>query len=252
MTDVRASLVALAHAIRSARRAVALTGAGVSTEVGIPDFRGDRGIWARADPMEVGSIDGFREDPARFYAFWGAFFERIGEVPPGSGHELLAALEGRGLLSAVITQNIDGLHQAAGSRAVIEVHGAWQTARCLRCGRAYATREILDDPRRRAAPHCDACGGLIKPDVVLFGELLGPAMDRAREAVDAADLLIVLGSSLAVAPVSELVPHAARRGATVAIVNREPTAHDDVATIVAHTDIREAAEVIGKMLAIPI
>lgn len=248
MSGAASELMALTHALKSARRTVALTGAGVSTEVGIPDFRGDHGFWARADPMEVGSIDGFRADPARFYAFWGDFFAQIGEVAPGSAHRLLAALEARRMISTIVTQNIDGLHQKAGSRSVLEVHGAWQSARCLRCGRRYETRAILADPRWRSAPHCDACGGLVKPDVVLFGEPLGPALDAAKAAIDAADLVVVLGSSLAVAPVSELVPHAARRGATVAIVNREPTAHDDVATIVAHTDLREAVDVVGRAL----
>lgn len=251
-SSAASDLAALVHALRRARRTVALTGAGVSTECGIPDFRSDRGIWAQADPMEVGSIDGFREDPARFYAFWGDFFARIGEVPPGSGHRMLAALESRGLLAAVVTQNIDGLHQAAGSRAVIEVHGSWRTAHCLRCRTRFETAALLADARFRRAPHCEACGGLVKPDVVLFGELLGPALDDARRAIDTADLVVVLGSSLAVAPVSELVPHAAHRGATIAIVNREPTGHDDVATIVARTDIRGAVDVVARELALPL
>lgn len=248
-----AAIHEIAKAIRSARRMVALTGAGVSTECGIPDFRSDAGVWSRADPMEVGSIDGFREDPARFYAFWGDFFRRIGEVPPGSTHRMLAALEARGLCAAVVTQNIDGLHQTAGSRNVIEVHGGWKTARCLRCGTKYETAAFLAGGKgaRPHEPSCERCGGLVKPDVVLFGEPLGPAFGVAEREVEKADLLLVLGSSLAVAPVSELVPTAAARGTQVAIVNRERTSHDREATWVAHVELREAAEAITEELALP-
>lgn len=238
----------IARALGRARHGVVLTGAGVSTECGIPDFRSDRGVWARADPMEVGSIHGFRESPGRFYRFWGDFFAGIGNVQPGSTHHLLAALERAGHVKAVITQNIDGLHQRAGSRVVHEVHGAWETARCLRCGRAYETRAIVAERDLAVAATCEVCGGLVKPDVVLFGEPLGPAFERAKEDVERADVFVVFGSSLEVAPVSELVPLAASRGVTVCIVNRDETPHDDEARFVAHVELKEAAAKISAEL----
>ncbi len=225
----------LAHSLRSAHRAVVLTGAGVSTDSGIPDFRSSAGLWRDADPMRFATQDGFLRDPVGFYAFWREHLGALASVRPNVTHEVVALLERDGLASAVATQNIDGLHQTAGSKNVHEVHGTFRTVRCLECGvrepsaRAFSIRD--------RAPRCRVCGGLVRPDVVLFGEALGPAFEDATEEIQRADFLLVLGSSLEVAPVSELVPLAASRGMPVAIVNRESTSHDDEASFVVHREL---------------
>ncbi len=241
----------LAAFVRASRALVALTGAGVSTESGIPDFRSPAsGLWASADPMRVASIDGFRDDPVGFYAFWRSHFRGIASAAPSGAHRVLARLERRGLLRAIITQNIDGLHQKAGSRATIEVHGSFHGARCLRCGARYATETFLAELGPRARPECLACGGLVKPDVVLFGELLGEALAVAERAIDDADALLVLGTSLAVWPVAGLVERAVERGARVAIVNREPTALDRDADLVIHAELASVMDALAVDLAL--
>jgi NAD-dependent deacetylase len=218
----------LAELIRSNQPCVALTGAGVSTESGIPDFRSAGGIWAQYDPYEVASIDGFRRDPERVWEFYGLRLGVLDEAQPNPAHLALAQLEHDGLLQAVITQNVDGLHRAAGSRDVVEVHGTIATASCPRCGRTY-------DPRMRLPlPTCD-CGAVLKPDVVMFGELLDPdVIDRATELARGAKLLLVVGSSLQVWPVAGLPEDTLRAGGLLAIVNREPTPYDEHAALVAH------------------
>ncbi len=163
----------LAELLRSAGRAVALTGAGVSVPSGIPDFRSPQtGLWRNVDPMAVAHIDAFRRDPERFWGFYGGRFALLRDKVPNGAHRALVELERRGKLDAVITQNIDGLHAAAGSDP-IEVHGSVATASCLSCGASFElaqTRARMDaDPD--GIPRCD-CGEPLKPDVVLFGELL--------------------------------------------------------------------------------
>lgn len=230
-----APLEAIAAAIERARYVVALTGAGVSTESGIPDFRSDEGLWKDADPMEVSSIDGFREDPARFYRFWRGALRPLQNAPPSKAHELLAYLESRGRVQAVITQNVDGLHQRAGSRSVLEVHGTFQRVRCLECGHELRIDAVLEG---EGVPACPACGALrLKPDVVLFGEMLPPVFSQAESEVRQADLLLVLGTSLTVFPVAGLVPLAAQTGAEVVLLNRDRTPYDDDATLVAHGEL---------------
>jgi NAD-dependent deacetylase len=246
------SVDALAEALRASRYTVVLTGAGLSTESGIPDFRSAGGIWAKTDPMEVGSLAGFRDDPERFYGFWSGFFAGLGTVVPSAMHQLLAGLETRGLVHAVITQNVDGLHQLAGSQRVLEAHGNWQRTRCTGCGR----RDRWDVVMARAAgglPRCAACGALVRPDVVLFGEALGPAFGEAEHEARRAELFVAMGTSLEVAPVSGL-PQLAReegglgRGATVAIVNRDPTAEDGAAHLLVRGELGRIAEALGALL----
>lgn len=234
---LRAPLAALTEALQRARRIVALTGAGASTDSGIPDFRSDDGLWGEHDPMAVASIEGFRQHPARFYAFWKERFRGLVAARPNITHRVLAALEARGLLRAVVTQNIDGLHHKGGSREVMEVHGSAATASCIACRRAAPVSEVLAQVAADRVPRCAACGGLVKPDVVLFGEDLPPAIQAAAQAVAGADLLVVLGSSLEVHPVAGLVPHAASHGTRVAIVNREPTSLDHLADVVVHASL---------------
>jgi len=207
---------------------VVLTGAGISTESGIPDFRSETGIWADFDPFEVASIQAFRRDPERV---WGFYRTRIGtllEAEPNPAHYALAELERHGLVQAVVTQNIDTLHSRAGSREVIEVHGSIRSAACLRCLWTEGAEGVLVQLEERPAPLCAQCGEILKPGVTLFGELLpSAAMERATHFARGAELMLVVGSSLEVWPVAGL-PLEAR---AVAIVNRGPTALDDRALV---------------------
>ena len=225
------SAEALAELIRARQPCVALTGAGISTESGIPDFRSPTGIWAQFDPMEYATISAFRQDPEKVWTFYGPRFATLRDAQPNSAHLALAALEERDLLRAVVTQNIDLLHERAGSRDVVEVHGSIRKSVCLACGAAYT----LDEVRRlldvAALPRC-TCGAVLKPGVVMFGELLPEAaIDRAFVLARAAALLLVVGSTLEVAPVSGLPWETAQAGGDVAIVNVGPTAFDAYATI---------------------
>jgi NAD-dependent deacetylase len=222
----------LAELISGNQPCVALTGAGVSTESGIPDFRSPSGIWAEYDPYEVASIDGFRRDPERVWEFYARRLDVLAGAQPNPAHHALAQLEERGMVRAVITQNVDGLHASAGSRDVIEVHGSIATASCTACGRREEReriRELLPLPR------CVDCGTVLKPDVVMFGELLpSSAIDRASDLARNAALLLVVGSSLEVWPVAGLPEETLARGGCLAIVNREPTPYDLRAALVLH------------------
>jgi NAD-dependent deacetylase len=210
--------------LRSRQPCVVLTGAGISTESGIPDFRSPTGIWAQYDPMEYATIDAFRRDPEKVWEFYAQRLGVLAEAEPNAGHLALAELERRGLVQAVVTQNIDGLHQRAGSREVIEVHGSIRSATCLECG--------TEAPLDRAAPRCPACGAIMKPGVVLFGELLPvEAMERAGELAHGAGLLLVVGSSLEVYPVAGLPDETLSAGGALAIVNRGPTPFDGQADV---------------------
>lgn len=218
----------------AAGTALALTGAGISVPSGIPDFRSPRtGLWTEVDPMEVAHIDVFRRDPGRFWRFYGDRFATLRDKRPNAAHHALAELERRGLIEAVVTQNIDGLHRAAGTRELIEVHGSISTSSCLECG---ARRELADVRARLAAaadgvPRCD-CGAALKPDVVLFGELLPEAaLERASELAARADLLVCVGSSLEVYPVAQLPQVTLAAGGAVALVTKGPTPYDADAVV---------------------
>ena len=237
MADAVERLVEL---VRTGEHVVALTGAGVSTDSGIPDFRSaSSGIWQEYDPMEIASIEGFRREPRRFYEFWGERFGALRDKKPNVTHEVLAELERRGPLKAVITQNIDGLHQVAGSERVLEVHGSSRRARCMNCAKVEALDEVVARVRSGRLPICEVCGELVKPDVVLFGEMLPPVFGDAERLMTECDVLLVLGSSLFVHPVAGLVPGALRAGAKVAIVNRDPSPYDDLVHLVVHGELRE-------------
>jgi NAD-dependent protein deacetylase/lipoamidase len=209
----------LAQLLQTRQPCVVLTGAGISTESGIPDFRSASGIWAQYDPMEYATIDAFRRDPEKVWEFYALRLGVLADAQPNAGHRALAELERRGLVRAVVTQNIDGLHQRAGSRDVIEVHGSIRSATCLDCG----TEAPLEQPAQR----CPQCGAIMKPGVVMFGELLPEAaMARATELARTAGLLLVVGSTLEVYPVAGLPAETLAAGGAVAIVNRGPTAYD--------------------------
>jgi NAD-dependent deacetylase len=214
----------LATLLHERQPCVVLTGAGISTESGIPDFRSPTGIWAEFDPMEYATIDAFRRDPEKVWEFYGLRLGVLREAEPNAGHLALAELERRGLVQAVVTQNIDGLHQRAGSRDVIEVHGSIRSASCLECG--------TEAPLERPAQRCPACGAIMKPGVVMFGELLpAEAIERALELARGAGLLLVVGSSLEVYPVAGLPEEALSAGGALAIVNRGSTPFDGRAAV---------------------
>jgi NAD-dependent deacetylase len=216
----------LAELLREANRVVALTGAGISVPSGIPDFRSPgTGLWEHVNPMEVAHIDAFRRDPKRFWAFYGERFQTLDAKRPNRAHEVLAELERAGLLDAVITQNIDRLHERAGSRELVEVHGTIAHSSCLRCGAQYP----LDDVRSRQTadpdgiPRCD-CGAPLKPDVVLFGEYLPvDQIAKAEQLAASADLMLCIGSSLEVYPVAELPLRTLARGGRIAILTKGAT-----------------------------
>jgi NAD-dependent protein deacetylase/lipoamidase len=212
---------------------VALTGAGVSVPSGIPDFRTpETGLWAKVDPMEVAHIDVFERDPERFWRYYRPRFQTLGDKEPNAGHEALAELERRGLIEGVITQNIDRLHRAAGSGNVIEVHGSIETSSCRDCGACFGLAEVDDLFDGRGVALCAECGGAVKPDVVLFGELLPEeAMARATELAEAADLMLCVGSSLSVHPVAGLPQLTLDGGGTLAIVTKGKTPYDRAAEL---------------------
>lgn len=208
-----------ADLIRSSQRLVALTGAGVSTAAGVPDFRGPQGLYitGKYDPEATFEIAGFLRDPAPFYAFTRDVLGVVGDLQPTFTHRFLARLERDGQLRSVITQNVDPLHQRAGSRSIIAIHGGYWTSHCLDCRSRFSLDDLLALLDRAEVPRC-GCGGVIKPDVVLFGEPVY-AMDEAVAAVAEADLLVVLGSSLSVYPAAWL-PESAR--CPVVVVNSGP------------------------------
>ncbi len=224
----------LAGLIREARSVVALTGAGVSVPSGIPDFRSPgTGLWANVDPMEVAHIAVFRRDPERFWRFYGDRFQALKDVEPNGAHRALVELERRGVLDAVVTQNIDRLHRKAGTRELVEVHGTIDHSSCLRCGGQYA----LEDVRARQAadpagvPRCD-CGAPLKPDVVLFGEMLPEgALERAFTLAAGADVLLCIGSSLEVYPVAQLPSLTRQAGGAVALITQGATPFDGRAAV---------------------
>jgi NAD-dependent deacetylase len=231
--------------IRESKRIVAFTGAGVSTEAGLPDFRGKGGLWEDERLMELMSASGFRRDPAAFYQAAMQLAPNIRQAKPTATHALLAKLESRGRLAAVITQNIDGLHQAAGSRTVYELHGSFRSGRCIECNVVFEMTEFYDRIERGELklPRCSKCDSPIKPDVVLFGDLLPvDAWNNAVEAAAKCDLMIVLGSSLVVFPAAELPNTALANGAKLIIVNREETPYDQMADVVVKGELGEFAQ----------
>jgi NAD-dependent deacetylase len=244
-------LARLAELVRGARSVVALTGAGISVPSGIPDFRTPRtGLWERVDPMELAHIDAFRDDPVRFWSFYGERFATLGSKRPNGAHRALVALEQRGSLDAVITQNIDMLHRRAGTRELVEVHGSIASCSCPRCGDSGRGVELEHVRARLAAnpdgvPRCEGCGGPLKPDVVLFGELLpARALERARELCERAELLLCVGSSLEVHPVAGLPLLTREAGGAVAILTHGPTPLDALA------DVRLRGDVVDELAAL--
>ncbi len=240
-----------AELIGQSRHAIALTGAGISTPSGIPDFRSPgSGLWENADPSVVASIDGFRRNPRAYYEWRRPLLTTVRNARPNAAHVALSELERRELLHAVITQNIDGLHQRAGSRRVLEVHGRGHELICLEC------RQVVEDDDQIAAslalgevPLCPGCGGLLKPNVVLFGELLPlDVLAKVDAEMRRCDLVIVVGSSLEVYPACLWPEQAVQRGARAIIVNYQPTYLDDMADVSIHEDVAQVLPAIVEAL----
>ena len=207
-----------ADLIRSAGKTIALTGAGVSTESGIPDFRSKGGLWSRFDPMEYGTLSAFRRDPVKV---WDMLTELlfVVDAKPNKGHEVMAEMEQKGLLNGIITQNIDGLHQKAGSGSVIEFHGSMNTFTCLSCGSLFSLDKIMG---MKLPPRC-SCGEVLKPDVVFFDETIpSQALIMTEKLVSTADVMIVAGTSCQVVPASSIPYLVKQRGGVIIEINVEP------------------------------
>ena len=235
---------ALAELIGAAERVVALTGAGVSVPSGIPDFRTPGvGIWADVDPMKVATIDAFHRDTKGFWEFYRPRFEMLADKQPNAAHFALAELEGQGRLEAVITQNIDRLHGVAGTRDLIEVHGSVATSSCTACGASWPLAEVdalFEAPGNDGIAICTACGGKVKPDVILFGELLPVAeIERARELAESAELMLCVGSSLEVFPAAGLPEVTLEAGGRIAILTQSSTPYDREASVRLDGDVAE-------------
>jgi NAD-dependent deacetylase len=235
----------LAELIRQSRSTVALTGAGISVPSGIPDFRTPgKGIWENVDPMEVAHIDAFHRDPERFWSFYRPRFQMLGDKQPNAAHQALAQLEAEGLLDAVVTQNVDRLHRRAGTKRLIEVHGSIDTSSCTDCQASYQL-ENVESLFTNGVAHCSACTGLVKPDVVLFGEMLPEkAMHEAQTLAENCDLMLCVGSSLEVYPVAGLPSIAHASGAKLAIVTQGATPFDSDA------EVRLDGDVVDEMTAV--
>ena len=239
----------LATLIADRRPCAVLTGAGVSTESGVPDFRSPTGIWARFDPLEYGSIQAFQADPGKVWSFYAPRLSVLTAAEPNDAHRALAELEQRGYVRTVVTQNIDLLHERAGSSDVIEVHGSIRSSRCPACGATYALAEVLALLETDDVPACTRCGEVVKPDVVFFGEVLPQAaIERAFEVAREAKLMLVVGSTLEVYPVAGLPLETLEAGGELAIVNHGPTALDGMATLKIDGSAGEALTAVARSL----
>jgi NAD-dependent deacetylase len=236
--------------LRQSTRTVALTGAGISTPSGIPDFRTPHsGLWTQADPMEVASLWNFYERPQDFYHWIKPLLQTIQTARPNAAHQVLAGMEAQGRLAAIITQNIDSLHQAAGSQQVLELHGHTRTATCLACGHCVSTAAVITELLQNdTIPHCASCGSLLKPDVILFGEPLPyELLSAAQQEALACEVMLVIGTSLEVMPAADLPLLAQRRGARVILINHSPTPLDAEVDIVIHADVIQTLERLWQM-----
>jgi NAD-dependent deacetylase len=232
----------VAALLRESERAVVLTGAGISVPSGIPDFRSPgTGLWENVDPMEVAHIDAWRRDPDRFWSFYGQRFASLVDKQPNEAHLALAELERRGLVRAVVTQNIDRLHRLAGTERLIEVHGSIDQSVCMQCRTKVSIDRVVELLREHdAAPLCEACRLPLKPDVVLFGELLPErALAEAQALAMDADLMVCVGSSLEVYPVAGLPAMMRGAGGRLVLITQGPTPYDSDAEVKLDGDVVE-------------
>jgi NAD-dependent deacetylase len=247
MSVASAEAVRLAELLRGADSAVVLTGAGISVPSGIPDFRTPgTGLWEHVDPMEVAHIDAWRRDPNRFWGFYSQRFASLVDRQPNPAHEAVAELERRGLVRGVITQNVDRLHRLAGTQRLVEVHGSIDWSVCLECGGRVPLERVIEMVGETGgAPECESCVAPLKPDVVLFGELLPEqAIAEAQAMAAQADLMLCIGSSLEVYPVAGLPGLTRAAGGSLAIVTQGPTPYDREA------DVRLDGDVVDELRAV--
>lgn len=235
--------------IREAQHAIVLSGAGISTPSGIPDFRSaDSGLWEQDNPMEVASLSTFKVQPKRFYNWIHPLMHTMHIAQPNPAHNALTELEEQGYIKAIITQNIDALHQKAGSKTIYEIHGSLDTLSCLQCNSQYPaadfTKAFVD---QKIYPTCNNCGNILKPDVIFFEELLPmDVWEHAYQAMLACDLMIVVGSSLEVMPVCDLPAAAHSHGANIIVINQSATYIDSKAEVVLNNDVAVALPEIVK------
>lgn len=248
MLENERSLEQAAKLLSQSQYAIAFTGAGISTDSGIPDFRSaESGLWQGIDPMLVASIQGFRRNPQAFYDWVRPLATVTANAQPNAAHIALAMLEARGKLKSLITQNIDMLHTRAGTQCIYELHGHMREATCIHCFTVFDGEPIMmkfiDDGH---VPHCPHCDGVIKPNVILFGEQLPiRELQGAQEAARKCDLMLIIGSSLEVAPASDLPLYARRHGAKLMMINLEPTSVDRFAEVVIHA---RAAQILPELV----
>jgi len=248
-TSVQDGIEFAAGLLHKAERAVILTGAGISTPSGIPDFRSDgTGLWSRDEPLEVASLHTFRTDPEKFYAWFRPLAGQIFDARPNPAHLALAELEERGHIRSIVTQNIDMLHKKAGSGRVIEMHGTLATLSCTQCFRKVDSLPYLRPfVEKGVIPHCPNCGAVLKPDVILFGEQLPQrAWFEAQRDSRACDVMVVAGSSLEVLPVAGLPMQALERGAHLIVINNSPTYLNLRADAVIQGDVAEVLPAIAE------
>ena len=242
----------LVELLQNAKKCLAFTGAGVSTLSGIPDFRGPNGIFAQKFQSwtveELHDIRIFRSHPEAFYQYARNSWYLLDTLKANIVHQVLAELEANGLLKAVYTQNIDMLHQQAGSKRVEEIHGTLETHSCLNCGKKFFFPEIKKTVLAGEVPCCDQCHGLVKPDVIFFGEMLNQdLLERGRRDFSEADLVLVLGSSLTVQPAASLPLLAIKNHSKLVIINSQPTPYDQFATLL-FQDLKQVFTAIQQKL----
>lgn len=233
----------LARAMAASKRTVVFTGAGMSTESGLPDFRSSSGLWGKYRPEDLASVDALNRNFENFAAFYRQRIATLGEVRPNKGHLILAEWERRGLVSAIITQNVDGLHHAAGSQAVHELHGTLREVRCQQCGLVRPASTFAEETE------CGQCGGRMRPAVVLFGEMFPEkALSESAALASTCSVFLVLGSSLTVSPANMLPERAKRHGAALYIINNTATHLDEIADGVARASIGEMLSAVDDLL----
>lgn len=240
-----------ARMIEGAHQAVVFTGAGISTPSGIPDFRGSPdSLWQTNNPIEVASLTVFKQDPQKFYDWFRPLAIRIAAAEPNPAHVAIAQMENAGRFKAVITQNMDQLHQRAGSQHVLELHGSARSATCLSCGRHCSAEEfLLVFLEGDVIPRCSRCGGILKPDLILFEEMLPADVWREAEMLSQnCDMMLIAGSSLEVIPAASLPAVAARNAARLIIVNKTPTHLDSVAALTISADVVDVLPAIARIL----
>ncbi len=240
MQQIKAAIAQASTIVQQAKHLVALTGAGISTPSGIPDFRSaNSGVWQQVDPMEVASIYGFRRNPQDFYSWIHPLTVLTAQAKPNAAHVALVEMESHGVLKCIITQNIDMLHTKAGSKSVYEVHGHMREMSCMQCESVYDSTDILAAfIKTKLTPTCPACAGVLKPHVILFGEMLPiQVLHKAQTQTIACDVMLVAGSSLEVNPVGDLPLLAKQNGAKLVFINLDKTDHDSIADVVIHANV---------------